>query len=99
LATSNQVGSGRLTIRGWVSGRVQGVGFRWFVLQTARRLGLAGEVANLRDGRVAFLAQGPEPAVRRFVEALRGGPSGARVDALTSENVPDEPPREGFIIR
>jgi len=65
-----------------VSGRVQGVGFRWWTLRTATRLGLRGTVRNLRDGTVEVQAAGPPAAVVSFRELLGAGPPGARVDRL-----------------
>jgi len=66
-----------------VRGRVQMVGFRYFVLDRARELGLTGWVRNGAEGTtVEVVAEGPEGALRRLEEALRAGPSGARVDAL-----------------
>ncbi len=50
-----------------VSGRVQGVGFRWWAQQTARALGLSGTVRNLPDGRVEVFAQGEPSPVRRML--------------------------------
>lgn len=50
-----------------VSGRVQGVGFRWWAQGVARQLGLAGRVRNLSDGRVEVLAQGDPDAVRTML--------------------------------
>ena len=63
-----------------VIGKVQGVGFRWFVREVARRAGLAGWVRNREDGRVEIVASGPEPAIAELLEAARAGPPGARVD-------------------
>lgn len=65
-----------------VSGRVQGVGFRWFVRENARRLGLAGWVRNLPDGSVEIAAAGIEQSVRRLADVVRVGPDGARVDEV-----------------
>jgi len=62
-----------------VSGRVQGVGFRWFVLRKAEDLGLAGWVANLPDGRVQVVARGPEEAIESLDLLLRRGPRLAAV--------------------
>jgi acylphosphatase len=72
--------SERVQVR--VSGTVQGVGFRYFTQHTAAALGLTGAVRNTADG-VEAIAEGPEPALREFVEALRRGPSAAQVDDLT----------------
>ena len=65
-----------------VSGRVQGVGYRYFVLDSAKALGLTGWVANLPDGRVRCIAEGPRSDLERLLAALERGPSGARVAAL-----------------
>ncbi|SEO89818.1 acylphosphatase [Trujillonella endophytica] len=55
-----------------VSGRVQGVGYRWFVRGLARGAGLAGTATNLPDGRVEVVLEGPADAVRATVAALAG---------------------------
>ena len=69
-----------------VRGRVQGVGYRAFVEDTALRLGLEGWVRNRRDGTVEAVFCGPEDVVARTVEACRQGPSGARVDAVDASD-------------
>jgi acylphosphatase len=82
-----------------ISGRVQGVGFRFFAEEAARREGLAGWVRNSADGGVEVLAEGDAEAVARFERALRSGPAGARVDDF---HVMDETPAGGvphFSIR
>jgi acylphosphatase len=66
----------------WVSGRVQGVGFRFFVQRRARELGLTGFVRNLPDRRLEVAAEGPPADVQALVETVRAGPSGARVYAV-----------------
>ncbi len=63
-------------------GRVQGVGFRAFVFDTALGLGLVGWVANEPDGSVRTVAEGPEPQLLRLLAALRDGPPAARVDEV-----------------
>ena len=73
-----------------VSGRVQGVGFRWFVAHLAPDLGLRGRVRNLPDGRVEVLAAGPDPALRELEAALIAGPPAARVDGVEVLHVEDE---------
>ena len=79
----------RVARRFVVSGRVQGVGFRYFTQDTARREGVTGWVRNLPDGRVEALAEGDADAVMRLERALRIGPRGARVDRVY---VDDEDP-------
>jgi acylphosphatase len=63
-----------------ISGRVQGVGFRWFTQDRASREGVTGWVRNLPDGRVEALVEGEEEAVTRVERALHAGPRGARVE-------------------
>ena len=67
-----------------VSGRVQGVGFRWFVVKEASSRALKGWTRNLPDGRVEVLAQGEPDAVRELGEALARGPARSRVDRVDS---------------
>jgi acylphosphatase len=62
-----------------VSGLVQGVGFRYFALREARRLGLTGFVRNLPDRRVEIVAEGDQGALETFVAAMREGPQGSIV--------------------
>ena len=70
-------------IRRWlVKGRVQGVGFRWFVRDEATALGLAGWVRNRADGAVELLAGGPPEALEALEERLAAGPPASRVDAV-----------------
>ncbi len=65
-----------------VAGRVQGVGFRYFVYEVARQHRLTGYVMNLRDGSVRTYAEGPRHSLEEFLRFLRQGPSGARVQDL-----------------
>lgn len=82
-----------------VSGQVQGVGFRYFTVGQARRLGLGGFVRNLPDGRVEVHAEGSRPALDALVTALRDGPPGAVVRDVQTD-WQDLPPRETeFVIR
>lgn len=67
-----------------VHGRVQGVGFRYFVIRRAMGLDLTGWVANERDGSVRCVAEGPRPALETLLEALEQGPAGALVDRVNS---------------
>jgi len=68
-----------------VSGRVQGVGFRWAISDRARSRGVAGWVRNQADGTVEAVFEGPPEAVDALVAWIRRGPSGARVDDVTVE--------------
>ena len=65
-----------------VRGRVQGVGFRWFVEREAHILGIAGWVRNNHDGSVEVLAQGSHNQLSGLRARLREGPRAARVDAV-----------------
>ena len=81
-----------------VYGRVQGVGFRFFVQAEARRLRLAGWVRNRGDGGVEALAIGPQEKLRQLEAQLRCGPSAARVDSLHSEVLQVEASTGTFVI-
>jgi acylphosphatase len=72
-----------------ISGRVQGVGFRWHLLEEAQRLGLQGWVRNLRDGRVEALLCGPQAAVAALIHWAGTGPAHARVDSVEVEDSPE----------
>jgi acylphosphatase len=65
-----------------IRGRVQGVGYRYFVEHEARARGLEGWVRNRRDGSVEAVFSGPAEAVTAMIEECRRGPSSARVDAV-----------------
>ena len=60
-------------------GKVQGVGFRWFVREQARRWGVRGWVRNRPDGTVEIAASGPEDSLKGLLAAVRRGPEGAAV--------------------
>jgi acylphosphatase len=78
------------TVRLRISGRVQAVGYRAFVIDEARRLGLRGWVRNRRDGTVEASAAGAGEAVEQLVEACRHGPPAARVtEVAISEDAED----------
>src|SRR2546422_9294132 len=71
-----------------VSGRVQGVGFRYYVQDVATREGVTGYVRNLPDGRVEAHVEGDADAVTRVERAIRSGPAGARVEYVDTEVLP-----------
>jgi len=72
-----------------VSGRVQGVGFRYFAQEAASVEGISGWVRNLPDGRVEAFLEGDREAVDRVERQLRRGPRGARIELFeTAEDFP-----------
>jgi acylphosphatase len=73
-----------------IRGRVQGVGFRWFVVEQARALGVRGWVANRANGTVEVAAGGDPDALRKLEAAVRKGPPGAFVEDVTELAPPDE---------
>jgi acylphosphatase len=81
-----------------VTGRVQGVGFRWWTRQTATGLGLRGTVRNARDGSVEVEAEGDPDALEAFESELGAGPGAARVDRLEREEPGEDPLPAGFDI-
>lgn len=84
--------------RVFVSGLVQGVGFRHYTKLRARELGLVGWVQNLADGRVEVWIEGPETIVEEMADWLRIGPPGARVTQFEQREV--QPARhERFEVR
>lgn len=64
-------------------GRVQGVGFRYYVMENARHLQLSGVCRNLRNGDVEVIAEGEEGALEALVVALKQGPRSSRVEDVT----------------
>ena len=70
-----------------ITGRVQGVGYRDWAMETAQRLGLNGWVRNRIDGSVEALVVGDDEAVGKMIEACRRGPTLARVDSVDVEPV------------
>ena len=73
-----------------VEGEVQGVGFRYFAVRRAVRIGVSGWVRNLPDGRVEALAEGSAAALAEFEAELWRGPSGALVTNVHVEEISDE---------
>lgn len=82
-----------------VSGRVQGVGFRFWTKITAEGLGITGWVRNLPDGRVEAHLEGDPRAVGKMVNWLQRGPAGAAVTSLEEVPAAAEPGLEGFSVR
>jgi len=69
-------------LHAYISGRVQGVGFRSFTRRNAKELGLTGWVKNLPDGRVETVAEGKKQKLEKFIELLKEGPSRSKVENL-----------------
>jgi acylphosphatase len=76
--------------RALVSGRVQGVGFRFFARRAAESARVSGWARNLPDGRVETVVEGEPEAVERYLEKIRRGPMGGRVDGVEVEEVATE---------
>jgi acylphosphatase len=72
-----------------VKGRVQGVGFRWYVLREASALGLRGWVRNTPEGDVEVLAAGDENQLRQLYAILERGSRGSRVDSIKRQDRPE----------
>jgi len=81
-----------------VSGRVQGVGFRYFTQDIANREGLTGHVRNLPDGRVEVVAEGEAEALQRLEVALWNGPSHARIENVEVESTAPTGRHAGFLV-
>jgi len=90
-----------LDCRRWtLTGRVQGVGFRWFVLNHAQALGIRGWAANTWDGAVEVVGLASPETLDRFADLLAKGPPAARVTNITTEEVPhDIVESKSFIIK
>ena len=82
-----------------ISGRVQGVGFRWFTERQARQRGVRGYVRNLPDGRVEVLAQAEREVMSAFLDVLRDGPGAARVDGVEVVPTPVDVSLTAFRVR
>ncbi len=81
-----------------VSGRVQGVGYRFHARDAAAREGLRGFVRNLSDGRVEVEAEGDAEAMERFERTLRQGPPAGRVEAVAVAETTPSAAAPGFHI-
>jgi acylphosphatase len=101
MASPSPAGPSRATaerIQAIVTGRVQGVGYRFFAQERAVARGLAGTVRNLPGGSVEVEAEGPRPLLEAFLDELRHGPPAARVSDVEVRWLPAQGARD-FVIR
>lgn len=78
-------GSGQQRVQARITGRVQGVSYRWYTQREAERLGLTGWVRNRLDGSVELLAEGPKHQLEALLRWCEGGPPMAAVGAVEPE--------------
>jgi acylphosphatase len=74
-----------------ISGRVQGVGFRWFTRTAAEQIGVVGTVRNLHDGRVEAIGVGSDDQLRQFKESISKGPSFSHVMDIREDELSEIP--------
>ena len=86
-------------VRLMISGRVQGVGYRWYAREQARSLGVRGWVRNVPDGTVEVAADADADVLAHFVDRLRIGPPGANVAAVRDLGDPGEVLPDPFTIQ
>ena len=89
----------RIRLEATVRGRVQGVGFRYWVIRRAADLAIVGWVANELDGTVRCVAEGPTEAIDRLEQLLQTGPTGAIVDDVQAVRMPATGTMTGFGVR
>jgi acylphosphatase len=85
-------------VRALVRGRVQGVGFRYFVVRQARGFGLNGWVRNRPDGAVEIEAEGARTALESLIQAVRTGPSGSRIAEVVEDWSEHSPAYRAFEV-
>ena len=86
-------------LQAFVSGNVQGVGFRYFAMSVAKELGLTGWVRNLYDGNVQVAAEGKRTSLETFLERLRQGPRSGRVEEVRFSWLPYQGNFDRFDVR
>jgi acylphosphatase len=89
----------RVRMTAWVHGQVQGVGFRWWTRCLALELGLAGHAANLSDGRVEVVAEGPQEACEKLLAALRSDSTPGHVHQVNERFTAPQGGVTGFVER
>ena len=90
---------GRVRLDVTIRGRVQGVGFRYFVLREAWGMTLDGWVANEADGSVRCVAEGDRATLEELLETIRRGPAGARVESVQAAWMPAAGGLNGFAVK
>ena len=90
---------GAIRLDATVSGRVQGVGFRYYVVRCAGERGLTGWVANEPDGTVRCVAEGPADRIDELEAILRHGPVGAIVEGVRAVRMPPTGEFRAFTVR
>jgi acylphosphatase len=82
-----------------ISGRVQGVGFRYFAVSVAEKYDVRGYVTNKRDGKVEIVCQGEEEELQSFMEEVKKGPAFSVVTDTVMEEIPEEKKYNTFDIK
>lgn len=82
----------------FITGRVQGVGFRHFTRKNADKIGITGWVKNLPDGRVEALFQGPEQKVNELIDCCKEGPISAYVKEIDVNKAEDTKDHDSFEV-
>ena len=98
MASQNETNDNQ-ELHAFINGWVQGVGYRYFVVNNALALGLRGYVRNLSDGSVEVLAQGPRPKLERLLAILQRGPAAAEVNEIRTDWGPPTEHLSGFHVR
>jgi acylphosphatase len=98
MANQNETNDNQ-ELHAFVEGWVQGVGYRYFVVNTALALGLRGYVRNLSDGSVEILVQGARPKLERLLTLLQRGPTAAEVHEIRTHWGQPTEHLSGFHVR
>jgi acylphosphatase len=99
MTDGSSAGADEARLEAVVHGRVQGVGFRFYVLRVAGRLPISGWVANESDGSVRCVAEGSRSDLEGLLALLREGPPGAEVSRVTDAWLPATGSLAGFSVR
>lgn len=82
-----------------IKGRVQGVGFRHYILVLAENLGVIGWARNLKDGRVEAIIQGPKHVLEEFLQEIKLGTKKSNIESMDINEIQNEPAMKGFYIK